>query len=365
VTGDPTVATVSARAHKVPTDSPEADGTLEWDSTTVVCVEIRAADRCGLGWTYTTAGAVGVIDDLLSSAVVGRSAMDPPGANAAMSRAVRNVGRVGVAAAAISAVDVALWDLKARLLELPLATLLGRVHDDVEVYGSGGFTTYDDDQTARQVEGWIEDAGVNRVKIKIGESWGSRIERDLARVGFVRDLIGDRELFVDANGGYSIGQAKRIGRILDDNGVTWFEEPVSSDDLDGLRLLRDQLSADVAAGEYGDCPAYFRRMLSAGAVDCLQIDVTRCGGVTDFMRVASLAAAHGIQVSGHCAPHLHASFAAAVPNLRHVEYFHDHARIEERILFAGAEPPKNGRLAPRAGCAGHGMSLRDVALGAP
>ncbi|HEX3825485.1 MAG TPA: enolase C-terminal domain-like protein [Mycobacteriales bacterium] len=358
MTAEPTVTSVKVQTRTVPTDLPEADGTLAWDSTTVVIVEVQAGDMVGLGWTYTAAAAAHVIDQVLSPVVVGHSALDPPGLNEAMGRAVRNIGRTGLVAAAISAVDIATWDLKARLLGQSVVGLIASTDDPIAIYGSGGFTTYDDDQTTRQVEGWLADAGVRQVKIKIGESWGARVERDLARAELVRDLIGDRELFVDANGGYSIGQAKRVGRALDDLGVTWFEEPVSSDDLDGLRLLRRHVVADVAAGEYGDSPAYFRRMLAAQAVDCLQIDVTRCGGITAFIRSAAIAAAQNMAVSAHCAPHLHASFVAAVPNLRHVEYFHDHARIEEEIVFAGAEKPRNGHLKSRRDCVGHGMSLR-------
>jgi L-alanine-DL-glutamate epimerase-like enolase superfamily enzyme len=124
--------------------------------------------------------------------------------------------------------------------------------------------------------------------------------------------------------------------------------------------VRKAVDADVAAGEYGYDLAYFEHMLAAGAVDCLQIDVTRCGGVTEFLRGAAVAAAHGFDVSAHCAPHLHAAFAGVVPNLRHVEYFHDHVRIEERLLFSGAGPARDGVLRPANG-AGHGLALRDDA----
>src|SRR5262249_53715879 len=162
-------------------------------------------------------------------------------------------GRPGAAATAISAVDIALWDLKARLLDLPLQTLLGRAHAEVPVYGSGGFTTYDDRQTIEQLQHWTGELSIPRVKIKIGETWGSNPDRDLARIGLARKTIGDdRELLVDANGGYTAKQALRVARrMVDDTGVTWFEEPVSSDDHDGLRLVRSMVDCDVAAGEYG------------------------------------------------------------------------------------------------------------------
>ena len=164
---------------------------------------------------------------------------------------------------------------------------------------------------------------------------------------------------MDANGGYTAGQAIRMARWMDEFGVTWFEEPVSSQDLAGLAAVRRQVLPDVAAGEYSWSLADSARLLDAGAVDCLQLDVTRCGGITEFLRAAALAAAHNLQVSGHCAPSLHAQVAAAVPNLRHVEYFHDHQRIE-RLLFDGTLDPGGGVMIPDPDRPGLGLALRAV-----
>jgi L-alanine-DL-glutamate epimerase-like enolase superfamily enzyme len=273
---------------------------------------------------------------------------------------VRNLGRPGLVSCAISAVDTALWDLKATLLDVPLSRLLGQVRDAVPVYGSGGFTTYDEPAARTQLECWTSDFGIPRVKIKIGESWGSEEARDLARIAFARRVIGpDAELYVDANGGYTRKQAIRMGRAMAASGVTWFEEPVSSDDTDGLREVRDQVDADVAAGEYGYDLPYFARLVDERAVDCLQVDVTRCGGVTEWLRAAAVAAARGLQVSGHCAPNLHARVGGAVNNLRHVEYFHDHARIET-MLFDGALEPIGGVLRPDGSTPGHGLTLKEA-----
>jgi L-alanine-DL-glutamate epimerase-like enolase superfamily enzyme len=357
MTDQPEIKQITAEVYVVPTDAPEADGTLEWDETTLVLVTAKAADETGTGWTYAAAAAAPLVRDLLAGVVCGRDALDVAGANEAMTRAVRNIGRPGVAATAISAVDVALWDLKARLLGQPVASLLGRVHDHVPVYGSGGFTSYDERQTRAQLTGWVE-AGIPRVKIKIGESWGRAERRDLARVVLAREVIGpDTELYVDANGGYSTGQAVRVGQALADHGVIWFEEPVSSLDLPGLAAVRRQVTADVAAGEYSWTLADSAALIDAGAVDCLQLDVTRCGGITEFLRGAALAAAHNLQVSGHCCPSLHAHVCAAVPNLRHVEYFHDHQRIEQ-MLFDGAPEPVDGALTPDPAVPGLGLRLR-------
>jgi L-alanine-DL-glutamate epimerase-like enolase superfamily enzyme len=346
------IRSVDWAAYRIPTDAPEADGTLAWDATTIVVVHVRAGDAVGLGWTYAPAAAGHLIGEILAPVVAGRSPWDVPAAYAAMSKAVRNAGRAGVVATAISAVDVALWDLKARLLGVRLARLLGAVRETVPIYASGGFTTWDD----TRLTSWLEQhRDIGRAKIKIGESWGMREARDLQRIRLARGSLGeDRELYVDANGAYTAAQAIRLAADFPD--VRWFEEPVSSDDLDGLRRVRDAVSADVAAGEYGYDLPYFARMVNA--VDCLQADITRCGGITEWQRVAALAAANNVEVSGHCAPQLHVDAAAATPNLRHLEWFHDHTRIESMLFDGVTVPQPGGVLRPDLSVPGHGLTFK-------
>lgn len=354
----PVVESVAASAYVVPTDQPEADGTIAWDSTTLVLVQVHAGGETGTGWTYGSTACATVVEHDLAPVILGRDALAPRASWVAMVRALRNIGRPGVAGMALSAVDLALWDLAARLLDQPLHRLLGSVRDEVPVYGSGGFTTYDEERLVEQLSGWVHDDGIPRVKIKIGESGGTCEERDLRRIGQARAAIGPgTELYVDANGGYSVGQARRMAERFAQHDVRWFEEPVSSDDLDGLREVRAGCAADVAAGEYGSDLVYFERMCAAGSVDCLQVDITRCGGPTELLRVAAVAAAHGLDVSGHCAPHAHVATLAAVPNLRHLEWFHDHVRIEG-MLFEGGAAPAGGALPVHHDAPGHGLSWR-------
>ncbi|MGY2065158.1 enolase C-terminal domain-like protein [Blastococcus sp. SYSU DS0619] len=355
----PDVPVAGLDVYRLPTDHPEADGTLQWDATTAVVVRARAADRTGTGWTYADEATAAVVRGLLAGVVEGRSALHPQDATHAMARAARNAGVRGLIATGISAVDVALWDLKARLLDVPLAVLLGTVRQDSPVYASGGFTSYDDATTCDQLEGWLA-RGFDQVKIKIGESWGSAVPRDLARAALAREVVGDEvALLVDANGGYTAKQAVRVGRRLDELGVVWFEEPVSSDDLAGLRLVRRRLDCDVAAGEYGARIEDFAALCGAGAVDCLQIDASRCGGVTEWLRAAAVAAGHGLEVSAHCVPALHAHLGLATPGLRHLEWFHDHERFEVR-LFDGAPEPRGGRVRPDLTSPGLGLTLREA-----
>jgi L-alanine-DL-glutamate epimerase-like enolase superfamily enzyme len=356
------VESLEVRAYTVPTDLPEADGTLAWESTTMVLVELHASGVTGTGWTYGPPACAHIVAEQLAPAVLGASPLDVGGVFEAMVRTVRNAGRPGAVGYAISAVDVALWDLKARLLDLPLHRLLGAVHDRVPVYGSGGFTTYSLSQLRDQLTGWAVGQRIPRVKIKIGQSWGAHWAGDLCRMRAARSAVGaDVALYVDANGAYTAKQAIRLMRAAEELDVRWFEEPVSSDDLDGLRQVRDVVSAEVTAGEYGYDLAYFARMCAAGAVDCLQADVTRCGGITEWLRVAAVAAAHQLQISGHCAPHMHVHVGAATANLRHLEWFHDHVRIEE-MFFDGTLDPTGGALCLDPHTPGNGLRLRrDVA----
>jgi L-alanine-DL-glutamate epimerase-like enolase superfamily enzyme len=352
---DVAVDRLDVSVYTVPTDFPESDGTAEWDSTTMVLVEAHAGDETGLGYTYGAAATAALIQQTLAKLVEGRDAFAVTSSWDAMGRACRNLGRPGLASMAIAAVDTALWDLKARLLDLPLATLLDAVRDTVPVYGSGGFTSYPDELLAEQLGGYVAQ-GIPRVKMKVGRE----PDRDVRRVEVARAAIGgDTELYVDANGALTRKQALRFAREVDRFDVRWFEEPVSSDDLEGLRLVRDRApdGMDVAAGEYGYMLPYFERMLEAGAVDCLQADVTRCEGITGFLRVAALCQAHCLELSAHCGPSIHAHACCAVVPFRHLEHFHDHARIE-RMLFDGALEPVEGALRPDLSRPGNGLELK-------
>jgi L-alanine-DL-glutamate epimerase-like enolase superfamily enzyme len=346
---------LKASAYTIPTDQPESDGTAAWSSTPLVLVEVRSGDTWGLGFSYTHAAAAKLIETKLKQVVESRDALDVTGCWLAMVEAVRNVGRPGIASTAIAAVDIALWDLKAKLLGLPLVKLLGAVRDSVPVYGSGGFTSYTIEKLQEQLSIWVQD-GIPCVKMKIGR----HPSKDLQRVEAAREAIGEEaELFVDANGAYSRKQALHFAEVFRDYGVTWFEEPVSSDDLAGLRLLRDRAPAgmDVSAGEYGYSIFYFRDMMAAEAVDVLQADVTRCSGVTEFLRVGALCFAHNLPLSAHTAPSLSLHLGCALPAVRHLEYFHDHVRIED-MLFDGVAKPQDGELRPELSRPGLGLEFK-------
>ena len=346
---------VEVSVYSIPTDAPEGDGTFKWDSTTLVLCEVHAGGVIGLGYTYGNKATATVADELSRKCLIERSALDTPALYDCMLAQVRNDGSRGIASMAISALDVALWDLKAKLLNCSVVDLLGCAKLSVAVYGSGGFTTYDNEQLVKQLSGWAAE-GIKSVKMKIG----AQPDADLDRVCAARDAIGpDTELFVDANGAFNSRQAIWLAQGLADYDVVWFEEPVSSDHLADLRRVRDHApdAMEIAAGEYGyDC-LYFRRMLESEAVDVLQLDATRCKGFTGFLRGAAVAASFGCPISAHCAPSLHMHVGCAVPGFRHVEYFHDHARIEQ-MLFDGFISPVDGQLTPDGSRPGLGLIFK-------
>jgi L-alanine-DL-glutamate epimerase-like enolase superfamily enzyme len=348
------VERLAVSAYEIPTDEPESDGTLEWDSTTIVVVEARGGGESGLGYTYAPAAAGRLVEEKLTAEAEGTDALAPAAAWERLARALRNAGRPGIGFCALAAVDTALWDLKARLLGLALVDVLPRVHDAVPVYGSGGFCSYSLERLREQLSGWVG-GGIPRVKMKISRE----PERDPERLDAGRGAIGDdAELYVDSNGALrpkqALGWAHRLRREW---GVSWFEEPVSSADFAGLRFVREHGPGglDIAAGEYAYVLADFRNLI--GTVDCLQVDVTRCGGITGMLQAAALARAYGLEISGHCAPALSAHALCAVPSVRHLEYFHDHVRIES-LLFDGVLEPEDGELRPDRSRPGHGLELK-------
>jgi L-alanine-DL-glutamate epimerase-like enolase superfamily enzyme len=351
----PKVQRLDTAAYKIPTEHEQSDGTLKWNSTTVIVVQLEADDQTGMGYTYSDVATAELIMDKLHDVVVGSDPMSLSNTFGQMQNVTRNLGQAGIVASAIAAVDVALWDLKARILKIALIDLMGAARTQIPIYGSGGFTSYSVDQLCQQLADWA-DKGVGHVKMKVGR----HPHDDRARVEAARSAIGPHaELFVDANGAYDRKQALAQAESFARHGVTWFEEPVSSNDLAGLHFLRNRFPAgmQLAAGEYGYDLFYFHRMLRAQAVDVLMVDATRCGGFTGFMSAAALCLANSLPLSAHTAPNLHAHVCCAVQSACHAEYFHDHVRIEQ-MLFDGSLAPIDGCLCPHRSQPGMGLALK-------
>ncbi len=346
---------VEISAYEIPTDSPESDGTLKWDSTTIILVEITADNKTGIGYTYSDLSTAALIKSKFKTLIEKSNALSVSENWQKMYKEIRNIGRPGIASTAIAAMDTALWDLKAKIFNVPLVTLFGQIRESLPIYGSGGFTSYSIERLQEQLSRWV-DEGIPRVKMKIGRN----PEEDFNRVESAKSAIGSNaELFVDANGAYSRKQALNFANQFAALNVKWFEEPVSSDDLDGLRLLRNNAPAtmNITAGEYGYDIFYFRRMLEADSVDVLQADASRCGGFTGFLKASVLCESQCIQLSSHTAPFLHLHVGCAAPPLIHAEYFYDHIRIE-KILFENIPSPVNGQLKPDLSEPGIGIEIK-------
>lgn len=346
---------LTVSAYKIPTDGPESDGTIEWDSTTMVLVEIKAGGYSGMGYSYADISSASFIEKNFKELVIGKNAFQIPFIHDSMVHNIRNNGNCGIISMAISVVDNALWDLKAKILNLPLVSLLGKVRDDFQIYGSGGFTSYSIENLQKQLGGWAEE-GITQVKMKIGRA----PEKDVERVKKAREAIGKNcELFVDANGAYSTKQALEKAGQFAELGVSWFEEPRPSGDLKGLRFIREHTPAgmNIAAGEYGYNLPYFEQMLNAGAVDVLQADATRCGGISTFLKAGHTCEAHQLPFSSHCAPALHLHAGLSLSSFFTAEYFYDHVRIEN-MFFDGVQKPAKGALHADMSRPGFGLELK-------
>lgn len=352
------IESIHARAYKIPTEEPEeSDGTLKWTSTTMVLVEVHAANHTGIGYTYGDAGIVKIVDGMLKEALQKRDALQTAARYADMIAKIRNNGREGLTAMAISALDVALWDLKGKVLAAPVSVLLGAARESTPVYGSGGFTSYTERRLCEQLGSWVHEMQIPRVKMKVGRD----AQADPRRVTAARKAIGsEAELFVDANGAYARKQALEMAhRHFAEQGVTWFEEPVYHNDLEGNRFVRDHAPPvmEISNGEYGYAPYNFAQIISSGAADVLQADVTRCGGYSGFLAVDALCEAHDLPLSSHCAPYVTLPGASAAKMLRHIEYFYDHVRIE-RMFFDGVRDPQDGALKPDLDRPGIGLEFK-------
>lgn len=273
------------------------------------------------GFTRGQARAVRAMLEEFSPIVVGREASELAAVWRELRRACRLMDRGGPGVAAISAIDMALWDLKAKSLGEPLHALLGTVRHRLPVYASDGcWLSPDPDEVASQAQAFVRD-GFTAVKVRVGRQ---NPADDLAVVQAVRDLVGDDVgVLVDANQGWSRSTARRCGRALIEMGVDWLEEPVPVEDVDGLALIQQDLPVRVVSGESVHYPHDVLRLVQAGAVSMVMPDLQRIGGVTGWIQAAAIAEAAGVDITSHLFPevsaHLLAASAGAGP-LEHVSW---------------------------------------------
>ena len=345
----PEVTALDTAVYTIPTDAPEADGTLAWDKTTMVLVTARAGGEQGLGWSYTSRAAAAVVGELLAGTVTGRDAFDVAGAAEAMARQVRNVGRPGIAAMAISAVDIALWDLKARRAKLPLWRLLGGFDPRVPCYAGGIDLDLSVEALLRQTDDNLS-RGFRAIKMKVGRP---DLAADVARVKAMRAHLGEGfPLMADANMKWTVEEAIRAARALQPYDLTWLEEPIIPDDVAGHARILAAGGVPIAAGENLRSLWEFKNYIVAGAVSYPEPDATNCGGVTSFMKIARLAEAFNLPVTSHGAHDITVHLLAACPNRSYLEAhgFGLDRYIEHPLVLEGG-------MAPAPVLPGHGVSF--------
>ena len=276
--------------------------------------------------------------------------------------AVRGVGRKGLAFCAISAVDVALWDLKAKFFEVPLYQLLGPYTEVVPIYGSGGWTHFNLDELLAEQSGYVE-RGMKSVKMKVGKDFGQSEQEDIQRLAAIREAVGDDiEILIDANNGYYAKQAIRMAKAFEPYRVGWFEEPVLADDIEGLAAVARAIDIPVATGEHEYTKYGFKDLIARGGADIVQPDVGRVGGITEWLKVAHLAHAFNLPVAPHAYQLVHLHLACATPNLRIVEYLGAVEAADKIFYTEFPQPDPDGMWAPYPDKPGLGLELDPTAV---
>ncbi|HRW10517.1 MAG TPA: mandelate racemase/muconate lactonizing enzyme family protein [Caldilineaceae bacterium] len=315
----------------------------------------------GLGIGGGAHAARAVIERTLKPILVGQDPLHIEKLWNDMFWAIRGVGRKGLAFSALSAVDIALWDLKAKYFEVPLYQLLGPYTETVPIYGSGGWTHFTVDELVAEQMGYVA-RGMKAVKMKVGKDFGRSEREDITRLAAVRAAVGDDiELFIDANNGYYAKQAIRMAKAFEPYRIGWFEEPVLADDIEGLATVARATDVPIATGEHEYTKYGFKDLLARGGADIVQPDVGRVGGITEWMKVAHLADAFNLPVAPHAYQLFHLHLCCAIPNLRIVEYL-GVTEEADRIMFTEFPEPKDGLWSPDPTKHGLGLALDPVAV---
>ena len=310
----------------------------------------------GLGVAAGIRANRAVIHDTLEPVILGRDPFATEQLWNEMYWRVRGFGRKGVAFQAISAVDIALWDLKAKAFGVPLYRLLGTAHDAVPVYGSGGWTNYSTEELVAEQQGYVNN-GHKRVKMKVGKDFGRSEREDIERVAAVRKALGDDiDIYIDANNGYYAKQAIRLSRVFEEYDIGWFEEPVLADDIEGLAAVSNATNIPVATGEHEYTKHGIADLIMRKGADIVQPDIGRVGGVTEWMKAAVLADGFNLPVAPHAYALFHLHCAMATPNLKVVEMLGAEENSNKH-WFKEVPEQVNGMLKPFSDRPGFGLEL--------
>jgi mandelate racemase len=311
------------RTHRLSLPLPRRyiSGIHDYSTTENVLLELDVGDAVGIGHAFAfiprQADAIRTIVVDLAETLVGQPVDRVRAVWADLWARINFVGQSGVTVMALAALDTAIWDLLAQRAGMPLYRMLGAVRSTLPVYASGGWFTYSKDELVEEALAFAQQ-GYAGYKIKIGRpDWRT----DIARGEHVLDRIGDRiPLMVDANQAYSVERAIAVGRALASLGISWYEEPVAVQDVDGSARVTAAVDVPLATGETVFTRFGFQPLIERRAADVLMPNVVRCGGPSQFLHVASLADAHRLPVSSHTYTEVSAHLMAACPNAGMVEY---------------------------------------------
>lgn len=328
-------------------DGKLADPTRKVEAVGYVVVDVATDQGLhGYGITYDEQGAEAIrefIKHVFEPRMKGRNPLDSAVLYEENFHLFRGVGRKGLAFCAYSAVDLALWDLKGKILGLPVYKLLGGGRNVVPVYASGGWSSYTVDELVGEATMAVS-RGYNAVKIKVGVEGGRNPSEDLRRVKAVREAIGPGvKLMLDANNIWTSGTAVRFANQVKEYDILFFEEPVPADDMPGLARFRRGTDVPLATGEHEYTRFGVRDLVVAGAVDVLQVDATKCGGYTETLRMNAIAQAWNITFAPHAMEHMHMHLLAAAPNGAFLERLLMFEPVVEKT-FVNPPAPVNGML---------------------
>jgi len=308
----------------------------------------------GVSITYGGSLTKVLIEDTLKPMVIGEDPLNSERIWEKMYWATLQYGRRGAAISAISTVDIAIWDLKGKIFNLPVHRLLGGHRDTVPSYVTGVDLHYTNDELVEEVTDYVR-SGFKMIKIKLGRKDPNE---DLERVKLVREAIGPNiDLALDVNNGWSLHTAMRMAKKFEEYDIYWLEEPILADEIENLAKLARETSIPIAVGENHYTKWEFRQLMEQGSAEVVQADIGKCGGVTEFIKIAAMADAYGLPICPHHTEYIDVALVAAVPNGLFHECVHEFFEPMGK-LFINPIIPKNGEISPSSK-PGFGIELND------
>jgi L-alanine-DL-glutamate epimerase-like enolase superfamily enzyme len=356
------ISKIQTRVVRLPADEPLADGPATPGATRDIVTLRVATDEGieGIGYTFFGAALTGTLRhavEALGELAVGEDPLRTEALAAKLRTAAVGSGPGGILTLALSAIDIALWDIRGKALDLPLWRMLGGYRERVPTYASGALMrTFPLEHLVKAAPRLVE-KGFRQMKTQLALPGDTSPEREVDRIRRVRESIGPSiDLMCDINQRWRVEQAIDIGRRIEDVHLFWLEDVTAHDDYPGIARVADALATPVAGGEYLYGPVPFRHMMEARSVDIVMIDLMRAGGITQWLKIAGMAEAHNLPVVSHLVPELHVHLIAAIPNGLTVEYMPWTARLFEEVPL----PEKGELTVPRK--PGLGLKFDEAAI---